>query len=1353
MTLVIGHQTFSQKPADKTSRSEKLMSQSRYAEAERLVKREVRKDKENGEIHERYAKILAKLQRLEESASFYERADFLSGLSNDGLLEYATVCFQLEEIGKSEELVKRYVQRVPNSFTAKLMLRSIERINEWKNASANYAVHHVYGLNSKYAEFAPIPFADGIVFSTARRVDHVNESTSGYADEPFLAVYYADLKQKATKDSGDVLTQMNFEKPKLFLRNLIGEYHLGPVALDTTNRNIIYTVAKDQIGKNKQNHLALYTASIVNDKRIKQSKVLFSSDSASFGHPTISPDGKTMVFASDVANDGYGMDLYIVKRTAGQDWGKPERLPASINSPMDEVFPYLKNDSTLYFSSKGHPGYGGLDIFISKRKGELWTTPINAKAPLNSSKDDFGISYSSENAGYFSSSRDGGQGLDDIYAFVQFAAADDSNRTEISGVFEYSSLPPDGVELALYDEYDNLLATVFTDPFGGFNFKGLPIGENYRIKLLDPSEDMLFNAKIFIVNEDGEKVIEMVRGDDVTFQFKTLPKEEIASLEALDESDLAIGLTYDLFGQLFTALDKDRINIKMVAETDDGRLIATTVTDSNGNYKFYGLPKTEFLFIRPLTGELTLYRSSVFYADDENNMQLTERGNNYFEYKIAVVNDDGSDVLPPARYSGFLQWNEKPMAGIPIIIMDQRNRIVEVMRSNERGAFDLRYADPNAQYKIVLPDSFQTHKISPFIYLVDRSTARVIKTTEVSFSLHQFMTPESIEASLNETQLAYFNSPYEINGQIFKKLPGDFDEGFMIYVYDKNGNVVDSARLDQYGKFKFTQLRPDETYIFKPETGDESSLNMVFFDETGKATESLRFAELQSYMYTALQKEQVKRLELLDTDDNPLTLNDDFIAGQIFYKLPGDYKAGIKLYALDDQGNVLDSAITDVKGNFKFKRLANQEEFVIEVVDADDLELLNVALFNFKGTFLGLLTLDDNKQFRYSKLILEAASELGKLGENDSRTALMYGQVYNILPGDYSKPYRIYAFDDEGVLRDVVFLSKDGKFKFTKLTRDESYNFKILDDNGEFNVILTDELGNVLDRLHIFNGEWTYDRLAFEQYQLKLMPEEDITSKETFLSALPEDEMVVEKNEEIEITQGFIGKILRFAFRSSTLKKADYDELDAIVTAWKNSEKQTIQIYSHIDKAEQKGNYSYSAERSVAIANYLFEKGVPLESMFIKNWEFDQQEVDCITKDCSETERALNRRSEVQLINPVGLASTPDYVINFGFNEWQLTEENEKVVRQVIEALRSKPGAKVKIDGFTDTWGSFESNQRISELRAKNIRNLLVLRGFDDEDMEVTYHGETIPRGGCILNYPCPVELRNENRRVEIRIE
>lgn len=145
----------------------------------------------------------------------------------------------------------------------------------------------------------------------------------------------------------------------------------------------------------------------------------FNSDEYSVGHPTLTPDGKFMYFASDMpnANAVGGQDLYVVAIT-DSGFGEPVNLGTAINTKGDEVFPFYHPNGTLYFSSDSYEGFGGLDMYSATQSKGAWGIITNLGYPINSSKDDFGLIYNEKlEHGMFTSSRTGGAGSDDIYLF------------------------------------------------------------------------------------------------------------------------------------------------------------------------------------------------------------------------------------------------------------------------------------------------------------------------------------------------------------------------------------------------------------------------------------------------------------------------------------------------------------------------------------------------------------------------------------------------------------------------------------------------------------------------------------------------------------------------------------------------------------------------------------------------------------------------------------------------------------------------------------------------------------------------------------------------------------------------
>jgi outer membrane protein OmpA-like peptidoglycan-associated protein len=191
----------------------------------------------------------------------------------------------------------------------------------------------------------------------------------------------------------------------------------GFPAFDSKGTTMFFTLCNGRDGKGAS--CRLYSAQGQGSEWTNVEVLPFSTDSFNCMHPSLSKDGQTLFFCSDMPGGYGGKDIWSVTYSKrGKTWGDPVNLGPEINTPVHEGFPHIAEDGTLYFSSEGHATIGGLDIMYAKGSGTEWSTPINMKPPMNSGADDFGmISNSNNENGYFSSNREGGRGGDDIYHF------------------------------------------------------------------------------------------------------------------------------------------------------------------------------------------------------------------------------------------------------------------------------------------------------------------------------------------------------------------------------------------------------------------------------------------------------------------------------------------------------------------------------------------------------------------------------------------------------------------------------------------------------------------------------------------------------------------------------------------------------------------------------------------------------------------------------------------------------------------------------------------------------------------------------------------------------------------------
>lgn len=290
--------------------------------------------------------------------------------------------------------------------------------NVIENAGALYNVRNVEEINTQFDEFGVTIYKDGIVYcaerDTAKGPYLIRNSWTG---RPFTDVYTIDAKIKDARKK-----EYQYGKEKPFANVVKSKFHDGPVTFADDSTMYFTANFKKKSVKNNVFNTQISKVTKTGEKWSKTPDIQYISDLRySVAHPTISTKGDKIYFSSDMEG-GFGkMDIYVAYLENGS-WSDPINLGPEINTEGDEVFPWLDYDGTLYFASDGHSGLGGLDIYSSEGSRGKFSTAQNIGSPINSNFDDFSFSIDSSRLfGYFSSNREGGKGLNDIYSYTKLA--------------------------------------------------------------------------------------------------------------------------------------------------------------------------------------------------------------------------------------------------------------------------------------------------------------------------------------------------------------------------------------------------------------------------------------------------------------------------------------------------------------------------------------------------------------------------------------------------------------------------------------------------------------------------------------------------------------------------------------------------------------------------------------------------------------------------------------------------------------------------------------------------------------------------------------------------------------------
>ena len=561
-------------------KANKYFELAQYKNAITAYQKVIKNDEKAVEAIQNIAFSYRKLKDYANAEKYYAIATQLNPNNSANYLYYGQVLKSNNKVKEAKIQFEKFVVKAPNNFIGKLMVQSCDDVMDWIEEEKEFEVFSVPNINTKDADFCPQVYKDGLVFVSERGIDLVNESQFGMSNKPYLSVYYASDKKE-------------YEKAKSFSSKINSLYHDGPVCIATDGKTIYFTRAQHkEKGKEFINRLKIYSAQL-DGKKWKDVKPLpFNSDTYSVAHPWISENGNQLFFSSNMEGGQGGMDLYVVTKE-GDSWSNPVNLGNEVNTSGNEVFPYYRN-GLLYFSSDGLSGYGGLDIYVVDENAH-WESPKNLKAPLNSSKDDFGIFYKDNGNGYFSSDRNGGMGSDDIYRFTWKAL---TSKTLISGIVEFDKLPSAGSELSLLDENDNIVQTALADKEGKFKFEKLDLDQNYMIRLEESDDSQLNEYKVYLTNSKGEKVLLANSLGEGKFTFRALPYAYYDDLELLSEVDESL-FTVSIFGQLYQILPGDySAGMEVLLLDDEGHVVETTKSDANGRFVFHKLsPDDEYVFM------------------------------------------------------------------------------------------------------------------------------------------------------------------------------------------------------------------------------------------------------------------------------------------------------------------------------------------------------------------------------------------------------------------------------------------------------------------------------------------------------------------------------------------------------------------------------------------------------------------------------------------------------------------------------------------------------------------------------------------------------------------------------------
>lgn len=411
----------SQEQSTLRERAEAHFLRYEYAEAVALFTRLADRSSPRLQDLERVADSYFHMRDFDQAAEWYRRIVSHKDHQDIHVLHYANALKASGQYQEAKNQYQAYLDRAGVDELVSIQMAGCDSAMVWRSNPSAFQLRNEREINTSGSEFAVAMINQEIYYagepqSTSRSV----KGTYGWTGRPYLKVYRANIGEP-----------MHLAEPQIWSSEINDPlYHVGPIASPDGGRTYYVTrtfsgdspaIEREHGRKFKTRKLELHVYENIDNQWSTRSFAYNNPAEFSVGHATFTRDGQLMYFVSDKPGGFGGTDIWFCSKNPDGTWEEPQNAGPNINTPGNELFPVIGVDGSLFYSTDGLPGMGGLDIFHAKGAQASWTKPVNVGYPLNSPADDFSLLLVQDDSerqwGYLASNRPGGQGNDDIYAF------------------------------------------------------------------------------------------------------------------------------------------------------------------------------------------------------------------------------------------------------------------------------------------------------------------------------------------------------------------------------------------------------------------------------------------------------------------------------------------------------------------------------------------------------------------------------------------------------------------------------------------------------------------------------------------------------------------------------------------------------------------------------------------------------------------------------------------------------------------------------------------------------------------------------------------------------------------------
>jgi len=452
-------------------KADMLFEQLQYAKASEIFLRLSDTPKPRYSDMKRLAVCYMKMNKYEDAEIWFSRVVSDPNSVAEDLYDYGEMLKINADYSDAKDVFRDYMEKTGDDKRGLLNMAGCDSAAVWMSDPTGHFIKNEDAINTELSEFSVFPLVDKMVCFIGEPPISKDEKTYGWTGSSFLRIFAAHQKEDNTLESR-VLSKSIYND---------ASYHVGPLAANKDGS--MFLITRTYPGKkghitniNGNRYLTQNMELYIQSKKYGRwlTPQPFSYNDVkkySLGHAVMSKDEKILYYISNMKGGEGGTDIWFSELRPNGSWSKPVNAGSTINTPGDEMFPTIGPDGTLYFSSNGYPGMGGLDIYASNGARDQWSTPVNLRYPVNSSCDDFSYIVNDDlKTGYLSSNRPNGKGGDDIYSFE---IKPSKNLYIINGIVynKQTKVRLADADVVLYSTKNTIVAKQKSGPDGAFSFK------------------------------------------------------------------------------------------------------------------------------------------------------------------------------------------------------------------------------------------------------------------------------------------------------------------------------------------------------------------------------------------------------------------------------------------------------------------------------------------------------------------------------------------------------------------------------------------------------------------------------------------------------------------------------------------------------------------------------------------------------------------------------------------------------------------------------------------------------------------------------------------------------------------